>query len=622
MTVRSSAAPTVAPVDASANAEALRRPLFVIAVPRAGGSLLLDLVAHSRHVWTIDQEGHGSLRRIRGLNPAEHGWESHVLTDLDTAPQTVSEMKAAMMANLRDHRHRRFFDLVERQRPNASTLVEMAHENCLRVPFLAEAFPDAVFVYVHRDARQNVSSLLEAWQLADDSEAVYPPGWSRGPWHFMLPEGWRAYDSRPLLEVAAFQWGAGNQRALDDLELLGPDRWIDVDYAELLAAPRAVTARVFALAGLEVDDAMNAVLDRPLPLRGERPPSPLKWRENRAFGESALGRYNLVRCRLRELGGTPAPPPPPAWQRTDSGLRYSTFVEDAPVLPPDRASERVVHPSFQFQLGATVPLPLVRRTRFRDRFLAGFPLAWYEDAGTGVLNPFWVRREHALIVDRLRAGQPTPRGLGEVLVGQLAAVGILVTDSELDRRRREAGALAESARRQFETRRYCELASLVHPTHVASLARYYDALMAQGCWAIGDAQVANRHGWHNESVARYFHHQLCGFVGRAVGERVRPSYCYVSAYRRAAVLRPHVDRKQCVFTVSLWIGHASASAGNLWPLWLHSPEGVVSVTQAAGDAVLFAGCELPHWRDTPPPGVSGTTLILHYVPHDFVGVLD
>jgi hypothetical protein len=38
--------------------------------------------------------------------------------------------------------------------------------------------------------------------------------------------------------------------------------------------------------------------------------------------------------------------------------------------------------------------------------------------------------------------------------------------------------------------------------------------------------------------------------------------------------------------------------------------------------VLFRGCELPHWRDSPPPGGASTTLLFHYVPRDFADVLD
>ena len=46
------------------------------------------------------------------------------------------------------------------------------------------------------------------------------PGWPRRRWHFLLPEGWRRLRDASLLEVAAFQWAAANEQALNDLETI------------------------------------------------------------------------------------------------------------------------------------------------------------------------------------------------------------------------------------------------------------------------------------------------------------------------------------------------------------------------------------------------------------------
>ena len=270
-----------------------------------------------------------------------------------------------------------------------------------------------------------------------------------------------------------------------------------------------------------------------------------------------------------------------------------------------------MHPSYRFQFGATVPLDLIRRTRFRERFVLDCPLAWVEDDATRVLYPFWVRREQAHVLRRFEPGDRPPP-IAPPLAAQLAAAGVLITIPELACRREAGEALAASARPRFDAHRYSVLPSLIHPDHAAALARYYDALIASGAWVFGVAQVSHRHGWHNEPVARYFHHQLAEFIGRVAGEPVRPSYCYVSAYRGGrASLRPHVDRKQCVFTVSLWIRERTAAGTAPWPLWLHTPDGITSVTQSPGDAVLFRGCGLPHWRDRPPQDGTSTTLIFH-----------
>jgi len=595
------------------------RPLFVLAAPRSGGTLLYELLATLRDFWRVERGTDGIIEGIPTLHPASHGWDSHQLTEMNADVPAVMALKAALLAELRNSAGRRFLELPANNRPTRVRLIEKTSENALRIRFLSEAFPEARFVFVHRDGRQNVSSLLEAWHDNESIRIPFLPGWRRDAWHFLLPPGWRDYNDSPLVEVAAFQWATVNQCALDDLEWLARERWIVVDHAELVASPSAVVDRVLALTELEMDGALQSALQRPYPLSGNKPPSPIKWRNNPEFRESALAHHNVVRGRLRELGGPSAAPPPP--RPTDLNVRFACFVNQLPLDSTDPNRDWIVHPSYHLQLGASAPLELSRRVRSRERFVRDFPVVWVKDDATCVLYPFWVQREHAHLLRQLRAGQP-PAPIGSDLAAQLGAAGVLVTTPQLIRRRETGEALIQRAGPQFTQQRYCLLPSLIRTDHATALASYYDALIASGVWALGDAQVSQRHGWHNEPMARYFHHQLAQFISRVAGEPVRPSYCYVSAYRGGrASLRPHVDRKQCVFTASLWICDQAAGAAP-WPLWLHTPDGVVSATQSAGDVVLFRGCELPHWRDQPPPSGASTTLIFHYVPQDFVGVLD
>jgi hypothetical protein len=304
-------------------------------------------------------------------------------------------------------------------------------------------------------------------------------------------------------------------------------------------------------------------------------------------------------------------------------VRFSCFINAGPDPPPAGAKDWIVAPSFHFQIGATIPLRLVGHTRFRGRFLADYPILWVEDPATAVWYPFWAGRGQALLFGCLIAGRPPPR-LPPLLTDRLVDAGILVSRSRLKSQRRKGEALAEEARASFDQRRYCLLPSLVRKTHALALGRYYRDQIAHGDWARGDEQVRLRYGQHNETMSRFFHHQLTDFVGRVAGEPVRPSYTYVSAYQEGAVLRPHVDRKQCIFTLSLCIASSQSIEGRSkgWPLWFQAEEGKVSITQEVGDAVLFRGCELPHWRDRPSPAAASTTLLFHYVPRDFADVLD
>lgn len=598
----------------------LDRPVFIISAPRSGSTMLFELLEQSSRVFTVGAESEGIIEGIPTFHPANRGFDSHRLTELDVSQENTEVLIAGFIAHLRDHRGRRYLEMEDGERMRSIRLIEKTPENSLRVAFLAATFPTARFIFLHRDARQSTSSIMEAWQHEGFINIPNLPGWSLGAWHLLLPEGWRELNGASLLDVAAFQWNVANHCALEDLETLASDRWISVDYMELVAAPEAAARRICEFAGIDFDEHLSTALMRPLPLSSTTitPPSPIKWRSNPAFRESALDRYTLVMARLRDLGRQSAPPPRPL----NTPIRYFCFLDEIEPRSELNGEDLIVNPSFRFQLGPTVPLGLVQRTRFRERFLADFPLLWVEDPATHVVYPFWLKREQAYRFRHFAASQ-SPPALDERLTRQLAEATILTTWEDVDRRRCEGVAIVQRAAPLFLEKRYCTLPSLIHRSHAAALARYYQALIDYGEWKPGDDQVQLRHGCHNETVSRYFHHQLANFVSRVAGEPVKPTYAYVSAYKQGAVLRPHVDRKQCVFTLSLWIDFATSSpAAEPWPLWFQTNEGKVSVTQRSGDAVLFRGCELPHWRDRPPAGSASTTLLFHYVPRDFVGVLD
>ncbi|HKQ79954.1 MAG TPA: sulfotransferase [Blastocatellia bacterium] len=606
-------------VEEFALSEVIDRPVFIISAPRAGSTLLYELMSRSGNVWTISGESEGVIEGVPRLHIANRGFDSHRLTDLDADGETTQALRAGFIAESRDNRGRRLLDLPQEERPPKIRLLEKTPENSMRVPFLAAAFPTGRFVFLHRDARQSVSSILEAWRHDGFINIPSLPGWPPGRWCFLLPEGWRALAGAASLDVAVFQWASANQRALDDLETVAEDRWISVDYEELVTAPDAVVRRVCDFAEIVVDESLAKALARPLPVSSTAitPPSPIKWRGNPEFRESALTRCAPISARLRNLGRSAAPPP----RGLKTPIRYSCFLDEILYSGAISGEDLIVNPSFHFQLGPTVPLALLRHTRFRDRFLPDCPILWVKDMATGVIYPFWARRSQARLFGQFVAGQAPPQ-LDEELRLRLVSASALVRSDDLTRRLHEGREMAERAGAQFAARGYCELPSALHPAHAASLGRYYGALINCGQWSLGDEQVRFRHGWHNEPVCRYFHYQLTGLVSRVANEPVKPSYAYTSAYQEGARLKPHVDRKQCVFTLSLFVEHSDTPSAERWPLWFHAHDGKVAVTQASGDAVLFRGCDLPHWRDRPPKGAASTTLLFHYVPADFAGVLD
>src|SRR6185437_6093047 len=97
-------------------------------------------------------------------------------------------------------------------------------KNALRTPFLAKVFPDARFIYLYRDPKQVLASMMEAWESGGFRTYPQLPDWKGLPWSMTLIPGWRDLIGKPLPEIVAVQWRTITGVLLDDLAALPTDR--------------------------------------------------------------------------------------------------------------------------------------------------------------------------------------------------------------------------------------------------------------------------------------------------------------------------------------------------------------------------------------------------------------
>jgi hypothetical protein len=196
--------------------------------------------------------------------------------------RTADAFRRCMVFLLRDHRGQPWVRISRATRPARVTLVEKTPRNAMNVPFLLRVFPDARFIYLYRDARETIASLVEAWQVGLETGRFVTfrdlPGWDRPAWCFLLPRGWRNLAGKSLFEIAAFQWAACNDKLIDDLQQVDDGRCAAVSYGEFIAEPGATVQRLARFVG--IDDRLPTVNRQTLPLSRTTlsPPAPEKWR--------------------------------------------------------------------------------------------------------------------------------------------------------------------------------------------------------------------------------------------------------------------------------------------------------------------------------------------------------
>lgn len=270
------------------------QPVFVVCAPRSGSTMLFETLSQAPGLYTLGRENYAVLEGIAALHPRQRGFDSNRLDAGDATPEVVAELRQRYFAELRDR---------DGRPPSAAPLrmMDKTPKNALRVPFLAKVFPEARFVYLHRDPRQVLSSMIEAWESG--KFGTYPglPDWPGLPWSLLLVPGWRELRGKPLHEIVAAQWAATIGTLVADLEALPRERRSVLRYDELLRDPQAALAALCARHGLGWDRDLSAGL--PLSRNTVTLPDPEKWRRHAAQIEAVWPALAGIAQRAEDLAG-------------------------------------------------------------------------------------------------------------------------------------------------------------------------------------------------------------------------------------------------------------------------------------------------------------------------------
>ncbi|MDF7775096.1 sulfotransferase [Sphingomonas sp. AOB5] len=266
-----------------------KRPLFIVSSPRSGSTLLFLTLAKAAGVHTVGGESHGLIEMIPGLHPRDRSWSSNRLTAEDATPELSEELASRFYSGLHDR---------DGKPPaGAVTMIEKTPKNSLRVPFMHAIFPDARFLYLYRDPRQTLSSMLEAWGTG--KFLTYPnlPQWPGPVWSLLLVPGWKELRGKPLAEIVARQWAETTSILLDDLEALPREQVCAVAYDTLLAAPQETIESLCRQLDLDWDLELGATL--PISPTTVSAPHPDKWRRHEAEIERVWPIIEPVEARAR-----------------------------------------------------------------------------------------------------------------------------------------------------------------------------------------------------------------------------------------------------------------------------------------------------------------------------------
>jgi len=273
-------------------------PVFVVGCSRSGTTITYETLAASpqflKFGWEIPQFWDGLY------GPLTNGWESEAAGAEHARPE---HPEAAF----------RYFY----QRLGPGWVLDKTCINVMRIPYLHKLFPQAKFVFIQRDGRDNISSMMDGWRLGR-TDGRFELSQFFGPfpepvainngefreWAFFLAPGWRVYNHASLEEVCAFQWISANHLALEARKDIPAEQWINLRYEDIFERPVEMFNEAFEQLGIPFTTELEARCANLKPtsvVKGA--PQKQKWKEhNPAAIERILP---MIRPMMLELGYNP-----------------------------------------------------------------------------------------------------------------------------------------------------------------------------------------------------------------------------------------------------------------------------------------------------------------------------
>jgi hypothetical protein len=168
-------------------------------------------------------------------------------------------------------------------------------------------------------------------------------------------------------------------------------------------------------------------------------------------------------------------------------------------------------------------------------------------------------------------------------------------------------------RRELRTSGYAILRGLFTPILVAAVRAHYRRLEREGYLTGGADCRRGRPQIYDEPLLAFLGGQLTTLVGQVTRERAPSTFSFLRVYGPGSILASHRDRPACRWNIDLVVGGSPPpERQTAWPLWIDGLQGRRAVRLGLGDAVLYRGTELRHWRRAQAARRTTVLACFHY----------
>lgn len=162
---------------------------------------------------------------------------------------------------------------------------------------------------------------------------------------------------------------------------------------------------------------------------------------------------------------------------------------------------------------------------------------------------------------------------------------------------------------QFEENGYVIVKEFIPRIMCEYISENIKVLEASSSFDYGDSQVEKAFSSASHAITETLLDVMTPVLSKTINCELYPTYSYLRIYVKGAELEKHVDRPSCEVSATLPLSYDCAG---IWPLFIETGDQATRVELEPGDALIYKGIEIPHWRES-FEGERQVQVFLHYV---------
>lgn len=163
---------------------------------------------------------------------------------------------------------------------------------------------------------------------------------------------------------------------------------------------------------------------------------------------------------------------------------------------------------------------------------------------------------------------------------------------------------------EYQTEGYVVVKNFLDPQAVDTVSRYLENVVNRYPQNNLIGNGISSFAFYADPLTEVLLRNSLTHVEAITGLSLDPTYSYARVYRSGDELPVHRDRPSCEVSITCNI----ATKGKPWPIYLKVPgKEPVEHFLEPGDACVYKGCEVLHWREKSLDTEINAQIMLHYV---------